>query len=249
MKKIDDSWLYKTPIAHRGLYDNTIYPENTAPAYEEAIKYGYAIELDVQMTIDNVLVVIHDDNMKRILGVDKDVREMTYSELKNYTPFSMGYPILTFKEFLNLIDGRTPILIEVKNQKRKGIEKLLVDELINYKGKFAVQSFNPNIVKRVNNIAKHFVIGVLVNREINPKVPAILQKLIHAYVFKFYIPFNFLSLKVEDLEISYKRAKKYNVITWTITNEKQLKIADIYAKNIIFERTVPTLGRFGEKKF
>jgi glycerophosphoryl diester phosphodiesterase len=249
MKKLDSTWLYTTPIAHRGLYDNGYFPENTKPAFEEAIRCGYAIELDVQMTIDNVLVVIHDDNMTRILGVDKDVRDMTYEELTKYTPYNKGYPVLTFNEFLNLINGRTPILIEVKTQKRKGIEKLLVEELKNYKGKFAVQSFNPNIVKRVNMLAPHFVIGVLVTREINPKVPAFVQKLIHAFVFKLYIPFNFLSLRVEDLEISYKRAKKYNVITWTIVDEKQLKIADIYAKNIIFERTVPSLGRFGEKKF
>lgn len=249
MKKFDATWLYSTPIAHRGLYDNNVFPENTAPAYEEAIRCGYAIEIDVQMTIDNVLVVIHDDNMKRLLGVDKDVREMTYSELKKYTPYNKGYPILTFSEFLKLVDGKTPILIEVKHQKRKGIEALLVNELKNYNGEFAVQSFNPNIVKRVNTLAKHFVIGVLVTREINPNVKIIIQKLIHNFYFKLYIPFDFLSIRVQDLEVSYKKAKKYNVITWTITNEEELKIADIYAKNIIFEKTVPSLGRFGEKKF
>ena len=35
MKKFDATWLYSTPIAHRGLYDNNVFPENTAPAYEE----------------------------------------------------------------------------------------------------------------------------------------------------------------------------------------------------------------------
>ncbi len=247
MRKNDISWLLNTPITHRGLFDEN-YPENTAPAFESAIKYGYAIEMDVQMTSDNVLVVYHDDNLLRVCGVDKDIRETTYEELKSLRPNGKDYPILTFKEFLDLVDGRTPLLIEVKHQKRKGIEELLVKELDNYKGLFAVQSFNPNIVKRVYNLRPKFTVGVLCTRE--PKIKSkIVKAFMNNFGFRLYVPFDFLSVRVKDLPINYKMIKKYNIITWTIKTEEELKIAEKYAKNIIFEKTVPNLSKFGEKKF
>ena len=247
MIKKDISWLLSTPIAHRGLFDEN-YPENTQPAFEEAIKLGYGIELDVQMTIDNVLVVYHDDNLKRACDVDKDIREITYEELKTLRPNGKEYPIMTFKEFLSYVNGRTPLLIEVKHQKRKGIEELLVKELDGYKGLFAVQSFNPNIVKRVSVLRPDFIVGVLCTRE-----PSVKSKLIKAFMnyfgFRLYVKFSFLAVRVKDLPINYKMIKKYNIITWTIKTEEELKIAEKYAKNIIFEKTVPSLSKFGEKRF
>ena len=247
MRKNDITWLLTTPIAHRGLFDEN-YPENTAPAFEAAVELGYAIELDVQMTSDDVLVVYHDDNLLRVCGVDKDIRETTYEELKSLRPNGKEFPIMTFKEFLGLIDGRTPLLIEVKHQIRNGIEALLVEELDNYKGLFAVQSFNPNIVKRVNKLRPNFIIGVLCTRA--PKIKSkIVKTFMNLFGFRLYVPFDFLSVRVKDLPINYKMIKKHNIITWTIKTEEELKIAEKYAKNIIFEKTVPSLSKYGEKKF
>ncbi len=247
-KNFDDKWLYSTPITHRGLYDDN-YPENTQPAFEEAIRFGYGIEMDVQMTSDDVLVVYHDNNLKRVCGVDKDIREITYEELKSMRPMGKQYPIMTFKEFLEFVDGRTPLLIEIKHQKRPGIEKLVVEHLKDYKGKFAVQSFNPQIVYRITKLAPKFIAGVLVTREPSKLAPWIINKLIHRFAFKFYIRFNFLSLRACDLPVSYKRTGKYKVIAWTVKTEEDIKNAEKYADNIIFEKDVPTLSKFGEKKF
>lgn len=247
-KNYDDKWLYQTPITHRGLFDEN-FPENTAPAFEKAIELGYGIEMDVQMTADNVLVVYHDNNLKRVCGVDKDIRELTYEEVKELRPMAKEYPILTFKEFLDLVGGRVPVLVEVKHQKRPGIEKLLVEELKQYNGKFAVQSFNPQIVYRITKLAPNFIAGVLVTRERSKLAPWIINALIHRFAFKFYIKFNFLSLRVEDIPVSYKRTGRYKVIAWTVKTEEDIKIADKYADNIIFEKGVPTLSKFGEKNF
>ncbi len=247
MRKTDISWLLNTPITHRGLFDEN-YPENTQPAFEKAIELGYGIEMDVQMTIDNVLVVYHDDNLKRVCGVDKDIRDTTYEELKAFRPNGKNYPIMTFKEFLEFVDGKVPLLVEVKNQKRKGVEELLVKELDGYKGLFAVQSFNPNIVKRVSVLRPEFIVGVLCTRE--PKIKSkIVKTFMNNFGFRLYVKFNFLSVRVQDLPINYKMIKKYDIITWTVKTEEDIKIAEKYAKNIIFEKTVPTLSKFGEKKF
>lgn len=247
MKDKNNTWLYSTPIAHRGLFDKN-YPENTAPAFLEAIKCGYAIEFDVQMTFDKQLVVYHDDNMLRGLGIDKDIRDVNYSEIKDLKPFNKEYGILTFSEFLKLIDGKVPLLIELKHQKYKGIEELVLKELESYNGLFAIESFDPNVIYRVNKLKPEYTVGVLCTRQ--PKTKSkILKAFMNNFGFRLYVKFDFLSVRVKDLPVNYKKIKKYNIVTWTIKTEEELKIAEKYAKNIIFEKTVPSLSKFGEKKF
>ena len=64
--------------AHRGLYNNSgSAPENTMPAFERAVKAGYGIELDVQLTKDEEVVVTHDFHLKRNCGIEGDVDQFT----------------------------------------------------------------------------------------------------------------------------------------------------------------------------
>ena len=69
-------WLLNTPIAHRGLHDET-NPENSMPAFKAAIERGFHIEIDVHLSKDNQLVVFHDANLKRVCGVDRKVKDCT----------------------------------------------------------------------------------------------------------------------------------------------------------------------------
>ena len=69
--------------AHRG--DSIKALENTIPAFEKAIESGADwIELDVKETRDNVPVVFHDSSLKRLMGQDGTIREMTLEEIKNF---------------------------------------------------------------------------------------------------------------------------------------------------------------------
>jgi glycerophosphoryl diester phosphodiesterase len=74
----------KTPmiLAHRGLV--TEYQENTLEALDAAIanRYCNGVEFDVFLTKDNKVVLFHDENMKRLTGVDRMINDMTYAELK-----------------------------------------------------------------------------------------------------------------------------------------------------------------------
>ena len=74
----NNSWLTNKYIAHRGLFDNKLIPENSIAAFEKAVENKFAIEMDVQMTKDGVLVVFHDDDMFRMTGLKGDIREKTY---------------------------------------------------------------------------------------------------------------------------------------------------------------------------
>ena len=64
-------------IAHRGMFDNKKIPENSIKAFKKALKYNYSIELDVQLTKDNILVVFHDENLKRMTNIDKLLKDTT----------------------------------------------------------------------------------------------------------------------------------------------------------------------------
>ena len=248
MPKILDKkhWLFTTPIAHRGLFDEN-YPENTKPAFEEAIKGGFAIEMDVQMTSDGELVVFHDDNIKRLTGKNLDIRDLTLEKVKKLRPNNKEYEILTFKEFLNLVDGKVPVVVEIKTQLNKGIEEKVVNELKNYNGEFTVQSFNPIIVKKVHKLAPEFIVGVITTRENSKLVPFIINFMMHKLWYRLYVDFDYLNMRVMDLEhYSKKKLKKFNLICWTIKNEEDLNIAKSHKINYIFEK--PALEFMQNKK-
>ena len=97
------------------------YPENSIPAYAAAIEQGADwIELDVHQTADNIVVISHDANIKRISGVDKNIWEMTYAELETYDVgswFSDEYSYLrlpTLDEVIKLCKGKIKLNIEIK---------------------------------------------------------------------------------------------------------------------------------------
>ena len=75
----DASMLMGRDYAHRGLHDNkSDAPENSMAAFKKAVDAGYGIELDVQLTRDRIPVVFHDESLKRVCGVDGNVRDYTY---------------------------------------------------------------------------------------------------------------------------------------------------------------------------
>ena len=103
------NWLFLTPVAHRGLHDAE-KPENSMSAFRAAIEHGFTIEIDVHLSSDGHLVVFHDDNLKRVCGVDKKVAKCTLAELKTMKLKGTEETIPTFDEFLALVDGKVGIL-------------------------------------------------------------------------------------------------------------------------------------------
>ncbi len=243
MKKLNDNWIYNLPIAHRGLHNET-FPENTEGAFLNAIANGYAIETDVQMTLDGVLVCYHDDNLKRGTNIDKDIRECTYEKIKNLKVFNSEYGILTFKEFLSLVDGKTPLMIEIKNQKYKGVEEKIISEIKDYKGEFAFKSFNPFIIKNISKLLPSVPVGILLTQEYIPSQSKFANEFLSRLWCRFIMKFDFLSVRVKELEKIYRKIKKYNIISWTINSDEKLKIAEKYAKNIVFEYPLKDLKSF-----
>lgn len=133
-------------FAHRGLHGKGL-TENTLEAFDAACTGGFGIELDVQLSKDGVVVVFHDDDLKRMANDDRRVDQVDYAELQTLALNGGGH-IPTFEETLRLVNGRTPLLVELKNGKRNDeLCRKTAALLKDYNGKYIIESFNPLIVQ------------------------------------------------------------------------------------------------------
>ena len=238
MRLSSDSWLLTKPIAHRGLWGENIV-ENSLSAYENAVINGYPIEIDLYSSIDGELFSFHDQNLERMTGQGGYIYQKTAKELKTLKLNGSNESIPTFNEVLSVVDGKVPLLIELKDQPDKTYVDKVVERLKSYKGEFAIQSFNPLYIKRVKKLAPFFLRGILGTKTHSKNLPFIKRQVIKNMLLSFLIKPDFISYSFEDLPLKKCKAKRLPVITWTITNENDYKRIKPYAKNIIFENFIP----------
>lgn len=156
-----------TAFAHRGFHDLD-HPENSCAAFARACAAGYGIELDVQMTRDGHLVVFHDDDTARMTGRDGLIRDMTLSEVRALRLSGGGEEIPTLDEVLETVDGRTPMLIEIKTAPGIGaITAKVVARLKSYRGAYVMESFDPFCLSWLRKNAPEIIRGVLVQRYVD----------------------------------------------------------------------------------
>ena len=105
--------------AHRG--SSKAAPENTLPAFQLAIDQGCPrAELDVQMTMDGVVVVSHDASLRRCTGWDKNIDQITFEQLRRldagwrFCPLYIGTKVPTLAEVLDLCKDKIQLNIEIK---------------------------------------------------------------------------------------------------------------------------------------
>lgn len=135
--------------AHRGLHNmKKGIPENSMKAFQAAVDAGDGIELDVHLTKDNQIVVFHDDTFERVCGKKGTVEETTYTEMKKYFLSGTKERIPLLKDVLKTVDGKVPLLIEVKlPSANTKVCQRLDEELQGYKGKYMIQSFNSLVLR------------------------------------------------------------------------------------------------------
>jgi glycerophosphoryl diester phosphodiesterase len=140
-------WLTTLPIAHRGLHDGGQRLENSRSAARAAVKAGYAIECDVQLTADGQAVVFHDFTLERLTNGSGKVFEKSLKELNQFL-LKNAEPIPTFEQFLLEIDGRTPIFCEIKSHFDSDLRlaQEVARHAASYPGSLALESFDPVIM-------------------------------------------------------------------------------------------------------
>ena len=234
MKKID--FLCSGLIAHRGLH-NEKYPENSIGAFKRAIRKNYIIELDVHLLKDGTVVVFHDDNLYRMCGKRKEIKNYTYTELRKLNLLKTNYIIPTLESVLKLVDGRVPIIVELKYDLKAGLLEEKVSNLLdNYKGEFCVKSFSPLSILWFRKNRPDYIRGLLISN----KTRTIKEKLMHSFI-------PFLICKPDFISCNYllynnkkikKYMKKHPVIAWTIRTDKIYKKYKNKFSNLIVEKII-----------
>ena len=158
-RHIDSTLL--TSYAHRGLHGNGI-PENSLAAFSQACEAGYGIELDVQLSKDGEVMVFHDNTLIRMTGREEKLSDLTASELATLRLADTDQTIPTFTEVLKLVDGRVPLLIELKGE---NLDTSLCEKLANilasYRGAYCIESFNPLLLRSMQTYLPNVFYGLL----------------------------------------------------------------------------------------
>lgn len=146
------------PVAHRGLHG--IAPENSLPAFDAAARAGFAIELDVRLCRDG-LIVLHDGNMTRPLGVDARTRDLTISEIQSRPLMGTAEHAPTFAEALDCVAGRVPLVIELKRGGGRRLTSAVAAELRGYDGAYCLESFDPLLLRECRRLLPNVPRGLL----------------------------------------------------------------------------------------
>ena len=219
-------WQHLTgwDYAHRGLYDNEHgIPENSIAAFRRAVDKGYGIELDVHLTADNQLVVFHDDTLTRMCGMNKKISSFLYSDLMQLRLLGTEEGIPLFKDVLELIDGKVPLIIELKvDGSNQNLLCPLVWQLLSrYKGDYCIESFHPFVLQWFKRQEPQVVRGQLSCNffKENPHCDIVLF-LMSNLMTNFFTHPDFIAYKYLDLDnpaVIYNR-KLFHIMTvvWTI---------------------------------
>lgn len=133
--------------AHRGLHNKNI-PENSLRAFEGAVEKGLGIELDIQLSKDGTVMVFHDFTLNRVAGVDGKVIDYTAEELQGMSLNGQPDGIPTLEQVLQTVDGRVPLIIEIKIPGFDCSVCPKAFELLDgYAGPYCVESFHPFALK------------------------------------------------------------------------------------------------------
>jgi len=235
-------------FAHRGLHDPSKgLVENTLPAFEAACRGGYGIELDIQFTRDMQVVVFHDDNLGRLAGDARNVCDATLAELRLLPLAGVDAArIPTLREVLDAVDGRVPLLIELKTgRKNAALCQALMDHLKGYRGEYIVESFNPLIVRWFRRNAPGVVRGQLVcgrdgYRGAVGAVPALLMS---SLLFNALARPDFIAYDVNAPRFFAPRLQRALFRTplaaWTVRTPPLLRQVQARGEIAIFERIEP----------
>lgn len=241
--------LFPNPIAHRGLHDRAKgVIENSASAFEAAIAGGFAIECDVQITSDGVPVIFHDDDMKRLLGKEGAVADVTGAEITT-TPLldsAAGDCPQKFTDFLAQIAGRTLLQIELKHQRDASDTQLLArsvaEALKAYDGPVTVESYDPNLLTAIRQFGFTGPRGIITydyeqkdwDTHLTEQQRYHLRHLLHWHETQF----DFISCHNKALQlpaITFWRALGKPVTAWTIRSQTEANAARQFVDQIVFE--------------
>lgn len=129
-------------VAHRGGAE--LYPENSITAFTQLAHLGVDfVECDIHLSSDGQLVAIHDDNLRRIAGIDRAVADMRATELAT-VDVGDGHGVPTLAEILETVD--VSVVVELKTPQTVQAMERLLREQPKYQERIFILSFYHDIL-------------------------------------------------------------------------------------------------------
>ncbi|MBQ7391471.1 MAG: glycerophosphodiester phosphodiesterase [Clostridia bacterium] len=227
--------------AHRGLHNGKDAPENSLAAFEAACRAGYGIELDVQLSRDGTVMVFHDYTLIRMTGCDKKLCELNAEELTSLTLGESDQKIPTFEEVLSLVDGRVPLLVELKGENLDtSLCDKVADMLRNYRGLYCIESFNPLLIGNMKKQMPEVFCGLLYTNVCRDKKKnSILNIALTAMALNIVARPDFIAFNKADRDsLPVKITTKFYgtpKFVWTVNKQEELDTAHNNGECPIFE--------------
>jgi glycerophosphoryl diester phosphodiesterase len=237
----------RLPLAHRALHDRARgRPENSRAAIRAAIAAGYGIEIDLQGSADGQAMVFHDDTLDRLTGATGPVRARTAADLGEIRLKDAEDGIPTLAQVLEIVAGRVPLLIEIKDQSGEmgpdmgPLPAATAAALAGYAGPVAVMSFNPHAIVAMARLAPGVVRGLVTYAWADDHAPADPARRAHLAAIADYDATGacFVSHHWRDLDrprVAELKAQGAAILCWTIRSPDEEAQARKVAQGITFE--------------
>lgn len=243
----DFSWLTARPIAHRGLHDAKVGRiENTLSAFDAAARAGFPMEMDVHLSADGVVYVFHDDVLDRLTTGKGPVAGRTMAELKAIPMVGTEDRIPTLREVLDLVGGRTGLVIEIKSyfaERQRDLVEATARELSTYGGSVVVESFDPRQIQDLAEIAPDLPRGIVADDASSAEdynhYRVLGREELATLSHRSWSQFQFVSYWVKLLGNGVSRQVrdewKLPVTAWTIRKPDDRQTAADFGAQLVFE--------------
>ena len=188
-----------------------------------AVESGYAIECDVQLSRDGEAMVFHDEHLDRLTASRATVGDLTSSELARIHLRDSADTIPTLPNFLAVIAGRVPLIIEIKRGLAEDfrLADRVLDLVADFAGPAVIESFDPAIVARCRGAP--CPVGLVGPFDAGQTQPASLERC------------DFVSWSIDHLATIPGVLAALPATTWTVRTAAQCEAARRHGAQIVFE--------------
>lgn len=232
-------WRY----AHRGLHHQPDAPENSLSAFRAAAERRYGAELDVHLTRDGRLAVIHDSSLRRTAGADVRVEDLTAEELKRYRLEGTAEPIPLLEEVLPIFAGGPPLIVELKSEggNHDRLAAAAAEALAQSGVRYCVESFDPRCLRWLRRNRPNIVRGQL-SQHFGPGdggLPWWQRVMLGNLLMNFLSVPDFIAYRFSDRNSPAlrwcRRFYRAQEVNWTIRTPEELAQAEQAGNLVIFE--------------
>lgn len=231
------AWLKDWTYAHRGLHADGGAVENSPSAFRAALDAGLGIECDIQRSRDGLAMVSHDWDFARLHGRSERGDELDAADWRALRFAGHDEGPFALSDLLELVDGRVPLLIEIKSRAGYDVERTVrrvVDVLEGYEGRHAVMSFDPRVSRWLRRHAPWIVRGLVMRQDRNPDARVGFARHVALWIARpDFVAFDVRALP--DTFAASLREQGFPLLTWTVKTPELLTTARQFADAPIAE--------------